>query len=89
MVKAINLAPGHTARSIEITGTGYLTRKRKRRARMLIKIQVSEQEVQLIIDALAEHGKPLVNKPKQNSEEKRKLRSIENIIHQLWLGNQK
>jgi len=27
---------------------------------MLIKIQVSEQEVQLIIDALAEHGKPLV-----------------------------
>ena len=56
---------------------------------MLIKIQVSEQEVQLIIDALAEHAKPLVNKPKQNSEEKRKLRSIENIIHQLWLGNQK
>jgi hypothetical protein len=56
---------------------------------MLIKIQVSEQEVQLIIDALAEHGKPLVNKPKQNSEEKKKLRSIETIIHQLWLGNHK
>lgn len=56
---------------------------------MLIKIQVSEQEVQLIYDALAEYGKPLVNKPKQNSEEKRKLRSIENIIKQIWLGNQK
>ena len=89
MVKEINLAPGLTVKSIETTSIEYLTRKRKRRARMLIKIQVSEQEVQLIIDALAEHGKPLVNKPKQNSEEKRKLRSIENIIHQLWLGNQK
>ena len=56
---------------------------------MIIKIQVTEQEVQLIYDALAEYGKPLVNKPKQNSEEKKKLRSIENIIKQIWAGNHK
>ena len=80
-----------TRKSIEIIGIEYLIRKRKRKRKikMIIKIQVTEQEVQLIYDALAEYGKPLVNKPKQNSEEKRKLRSIENIIKQIWAGNHK
>jgi hypothetical protein len=56
---------------------------------MLIKIQASDKEVQLIINALAEHGKPIIKKAKQTMEDKRNLKSIENIIHQLAFGNHK
>lgn len=54
---------------------------------MLVKIQASDKEVQLIINALAEHGKPLIKKVKPTMEDKRNLKSIENIIHQLAFGN--
>lgn len=56
---------------------------------MLIKIQASEKETQMIIDALAEHGKPIIKKAKPSMEDKRTLKSIENIIHQLAFGNHK
>lgn len=85
----INLVLELTRKSIEIIGIEYLIRKRKRNTKMLVKIQASDKEVQLIINALAEHGKPIIKKAKPTMEDKRNLKSIENIIHQLAFGNHK
>lgn len=49
----------------------------------LMKIQVTEKDMDLMINALADYGKPLVKKPKPTLEEKRTLGSIENLIKQI------
>lgn len=49
----------------------------------LMKIQVTEKDMDLMINALADYGKPLVKKPKPTPEEKRTLGSIENLIKQI------
>lgn len=56
---------------------------------MLVKINISDKEIQLVINALAEIGKPIIKKDKPTTEDKKTLKSIENIIHQLAFGNHK
>ena len=72
-----------TRKSIEIIGIEYLIRKRKRKIKMLVKIQITEQEVQLIYDALAEYGKPLVNKPKKTLRRKKSCVQLRTLLNKF------
>ena len=59
---------------------------------MALKILASDKEKQLLIDALADKGKPLVEKEKKQKltkEEQRIMASIENLISQIAFGNDK
>ena len=49
----------------------------------LIKLQVTDKDKDILINSLADYGKPLVKKPKLTPEEKRTLGSIENLIKQI------
>jgi hypothetical protein len=49
----------------------------------LMKLQATEKEKDLMINALADKGKPLVNKAKPTTEDKKTLESIENLIKQI------
>lgn len=63
-----------------------------RRRRMALKILASDKEKQLLIDALADKGKPLVEKEKKQKltkEEQRTMASISNLISQIAFGNDK
>jgi len=51
-----------------------------------MKLLLTQDEKQLMIQLLSAEGKPLLSK-KTTPEEKIKLKSIENIIHQLAFGN--
>tara|TARA_R110000850_G_scaffold199533_1_gene325702 strand:+ start:3108 stop:3287 length:180 start_codon:yes stop_codon:yes gene_type:complete len=59
---------------------------------MALKILASDKEKQLLIDALADKGKPLVEKEKKQKltkEEQRIMASIANLISQIAFGNDK
>tara|TARA_B100000768_G_scaffold55494_1_gene54013 strand:+ start:1629 stop:1808 length:180 start_codon:yes stop_codon:yes gene_type:complete len=59
---------------------------------MALKILASDKEKQLLIDALADKGKPLVEKEKKQKltkEEQRTMASIANLISQIAFGNDK
>lgn len=59
---------------------------------MALKILASDKEKQLLIDALADKGKPLVDKEKKQKltkEEQRTMASIANLISQIAFGNDK
>ena len=43
---------------------------------MLVKINVSDKEMQLVINSLAEMGKPIIKKAKPTTEDKKTLKSI-------------
>ncbi len=49
----------------------------------LMKLQVTENDKDILINALSDHGKPLLKNPKLTPEEKRTLGSIENLIKQI------
>ena len=49
----------------------------------LIKLQVTEKDMEVLIDALADKGKPLVDKPTPTTEEKKTLFIIQNLIKQI------
>tara|TARA_R100001443_G_scaffold36900_1_gene50705 strand:- start:263 stop:427 length:165 start_codon:yes stop_codon:yes gene_type:complete len=49
----------------------------------LLKLQATDKERDLIINALADKGRPLITKAKQTPEEKKILASIENLIKQI------
>ena len=55
---------------------------------MMIKLLITDYEKELMVNALAEHGKPLVKKEKLTRQEKKTLDSLEKIIHQLVFGNE-
>jgi hypothetical protein len=55
-----------------------------RRTKMqLLKLQATDKERDLIINALADRGRPLITKAKQTPEEKKVLASIDNLIKQI------
>ena len=59
---------------------------------MALKILASDKEKQLLIDALADKGKPLVEKEKKQKltkEEQRTMASISYLISQIAFGNDK
>jgi len=60
----------------------------KRRKKMMIKLLITDDEKELMVNALAEHGKPLVKKEKPTRQERKTLDSLEKIIHQLVFGNE-
>jgi len=55
-----------------------------------MKLIVTEKERELMIQALADHGKVYVEREKNSKlsrDDKKKLKSIENIISQIAFGN--
>ena len=60
--------------------------KEKESVSMAIKLILTSQEKQLLIDALADKGKLLVDKEKTSKltrDEQKEMNSIEKIIHQI------
>lgn len=54
----------------------------------MLKIYADKQERQLLVDALAEFGKPLVNKQKPTRDDQKKINSIEKLIQQIHWGRE-
>ena len=55
-----------------------------------MKLIVTEKERELMIQALADHGRVYVEREKHSKlsrDDKKKLKSIENIISQIAFGN--
>jgi hypothetical protein len=58
---------------------------------MVIKLLLTSAEKQLLIDALADKGKVLVDKEKTSKltrDEQKEMNSIEKIIHQIAFGRE-
>ena len=58
---------------------------------MAIKLLLTSAEKQLLIDALADKGKVLVDKEKTSTltrDEQKEMNSIEKIIHQIAFGRE-
>ena len=63
----------------------------KERNKMAIKLLLTSAEKQLLIDALADKGKVLVDKEKTSKltrDEQKEMNSIEKIIHQIAFGRE-
>lgn len=54
--------------------------------KMIIKLMITQTEKQLLIDALADYGIPIIKKDKRTTDDKKKLDSIEKLIHQIAFG---
>ena len=53
---------------------------------MALKLYASEEEKGLLIAALSNYGKPLLAEKKPSRETKKKLATIEKLIHQIHFG---
>jgi|TARA_Y100001973_G_C5162676_1_gene314380 hypothetical protein len=52
----------------------------------MLKLFATQEEKEMLIEALGNYGKPLLEEKKPSRETKKKIASIEKLIHQIHFG---
>ena len=52
----------------------------------MLKLFATQEEKEILIEALGNYGKPLLEEKKPSRETKKKIASIEKLIHQIHFG---
>ena len=55
----------------------------------MLKLFATQEEKEMLIEALGNYGKPLLEEKKPSRETKKKIASIEKLIHQIHGSNLK